>query len=147
MNNAPCVSDRYDEFQILDDILIIHPQADYTESRELDGFLAIIDSVLSRKLESWYLIEILDEDIRGPVDRPAEIPINYYRMLKYLGCQRVILVSKLSVLHRLWVKSVIQKSKIPMSCMPDRESALDWTLYLKNYRDRPCMNTERHLYY
>ncbi len=137
----------YNEFQIIDDIVINHPQNKFTRSREIDGFTAVIESVLSRELKSWYLIEIFDENLRGPENRPTEVTANYYKMLKYLGCQRIVLVSGLPVINRLSVINIIEESNIHLNFMPDEESALGWILYLKNKQNQPSSLYERYFCY
>ncbi len=120
----------YREFQLLDDILINSPSGIFTSEMRCAAFQALIEQIKESDIRKWYLIENFKWDFRGP-EESTHLSVNYLKLLKELGCQRVIFVSKLQIPERFVVSKIFRKAGLTFDFMPHMESAISWIQYIK----------------
>ena len=124
----------YTDFEVDEDIIINYPRGSFSKDMSLTAFAAIIHEVKSRELKEWYIIENYHRDIKAPDS--LESLSEYYKLIKTLGCKRVILIADLPTLKRLTIIHALSKSEIEFNFMPNLDSALSWISYLRICGDK-----------
>ncbi len=128
-----CLYYKYANFEIVDDIVINRPRGQYSRAQEADAFSTVIDAILANQLDSWFLIEHFEGSYSGP-RRPTKYVVDYYNILKCLGCRQIVLISSLPPHTRLSLEQIIEESNLAVNYMPDEKSAIDFVLYLKHLK-------------
>ena len=146
MNESNTLNYVYENFQFVDDILINHPQGLYSKTMVTASFSTIIEAVTEKNIPSWYFLEKLGPNLQGP-KIPIYLLLNFYKSLKLLGCQRVIVVSKLPILSRTFILNIMRRSGLPVDTMPDEEKAILWIQYLKACQEEPLITSSRYSTY